>query len=172
MSKGTITPPDGGRIIRVSALVAQLPWRQAILRISRNQDRDASQIWTADEKNPATEERALDKDFILLSYPCGDGSFDAAISWAKENRLRMTVARDVFAIGARKQYTRKTFGAKQICTISASTTFNENGSRSTCNVWWSKIGRGAGVMIVDDFNGQDEWIAFVEGSEAEGDEGL
>lgn len=166
-----ITPPKGGKIIRVSALVAQLPWKEAVQRVG-GQNVNGEEIWTVGRKNPRSKSKAEKRKFILLCYPHCGGNFNNAVSWARENGLGMTSARDVFAIGADKNFVLRTFRAVQICTVIASTSFMGCDGRSSCSIWRSRRKKGAGVMIINSFGDSGEWIAFVEKTEGEAGSGV
>ncbi len=166
-----ITPPEGGKIIRLSALVAQLPWREAVQRVG-GQNVSGEEIWMVGRKNPRSKSKAEKRKFILLCYPHCGGNFNDAVSWARENGLELMSARDVFAIGADRNFVLRTFRAVQICTVIASTSFSGCDGRSSCSIWRSRRKKGVGVMVIDSFGDVDEWIAFVERVEGEPGSGV
>lgn len=95
-----IVPPMGGRIysIRVPVILNR-DWQEAITAAGSNTPDSYNVRKVGDLYQPTGIGRSW-ADMVLMNFgPKGGGSLEKAIEWAKPYGLKLTVPRQVFAIG-------------------------------------------------------------------------
>lgn len=100
-----------------------------------------------------------EQEHVFLNYPDGDGSWDEALTWGKENKLLPTVPREVFADGEQHPYLHRILGVSPMYVV-ATTECAFEGGRQACCVWWFDSKRVANLYYVEDFGSAHDWFAF------------
>ena len=154
-----LVPPHGARIHIVRARVKlDSPWDEAVNSAGPNTPSDYNVRKVGHLYQP-TGVGEDEREFVLINFPSGDGSWDKATKWAKSAGLKNTVPREVFAIGAQHQELHRILGLNPMYVV-ATTECTFGGERQACGVWWGVSGRGAGLDWVGGFGNSLGWFAF------------
>lgn len=108
---------------------------------------------------PPTSTGEIEEDLLLLNYSAGDGNWDKALAWAKSQKLRNTVPRQVFAIGEQHPKLHEQLGQNPMY-IAATEECTFEGNRDACYVWWRGSKREARLRGVGNFAYSCDWFAF------------
>ena len=100
--KSELVPPAGGRVCVVRVPVQfDREWQEAINAAGPNTPDDYNVRKVGDQYPPAGN-GTVETEIILMNFGSNGGSWDKAIAWANQNRLKRTNPRQVFAIGEHK----------------------------------------------------------------------
>lgn len=134
-----LVPPLGGRIHLVKAKV---PF-------------DQSQV-VVNTTGPGEEE-----EFILLNFPKGDGSWEKALAWAEQFRLRRTGSHKVLAVGVTLPNLSHDAGVDDptAYVVATEEILDGNQSRALC-VRWDGAGYMARLRWVNFYGRAFDWLAF------------
>lgn len=157
-----IVPPVGGRIYSVRVpIVLDREWQEAITAAGPNTSDNYNVRKVGDLYRPTGTGRAW-ADMTLMNFgPSGGGrSLEKAIEWAKSYGLKLTVPRQIFAIG---EYRPKLDAELEMnpMYIVATTECSFGGNRQVCRVWFVGAERGADLGWVGGVAGSGVWFAFV-----------
>lgn len=154
-----IIPPPGGRIHTVRIKVAlNRPWLEAVNTAGPDTPDNYNVRKVGDLYLP-TGTGVIEEDLILLNYPAGDGSWEKALAWADQFRLRKTDPRRVFAIGEGHPNFHKEVGIDPTYVV-ATEECSFVGRRQACVVWWSGSERRARLDWVSRCGYAHAWFAF------------
>jgi len=154
-----LVPPEGARIHILRAKVKlDRPWQEAVDTAGPNTPSDYN-IRTVGDLYVPTETGEEERDYVLLNYPNGDGSWDKSLAWAAQEELQRTAPREAFAVGEQYPTLHYTFGMNPIYVVATTECFFE-GCRQACSVWWRGAGREASLRWVSCFGGSFGWVLF------------
>ncbi|MFH1170473.1 MAG: hypothetical protein V1704_02850 [Candidatus Vogelbacteria bacterium] len=155
-----LIPPPGGRLQIVRVPVdPQRDWQEAINVAGPNTPASYNVRKVGNLYLP-TAGAIKDTDMILMNFGPNRGSWNETLAWGKANNLKLTVPRQVFAIGEHHPQLHKELGMDPMYVV-ATTECTFGGSQQACDVWWGDAGREAGLYWVSDYGSASGWFAFV-----------
>lgn len=159
LGMGGITAPPGARIHLLTGVEVTLDrdWQEAVNVAGPNTPADYD-VRKVGDLYPPTGKGKVVSDYILLNFPKGDG-WDAALAWAKEQKLENTTPREVFAVGEHHPNLHKVLGQNPAYVV-ATTKCAFEGYQRACCVWWRDARRVADLLWVCDFGSSDDWFLF------------
>jgi hypothetical protein len=155
-----IKPPKNAQIKELTLTVdLSTPWKDAVQKAGKDTGANFD-VWKVGDLYPAAAQ-TIETELVLLNYP-DDGSFDKALTWAKENGLELTTPREVFALSEQNDLA-SLLGASYGWVVST-TACTFGGERQAPYVWWNDSKRGADLSWVSDFGHRLGWFAFRKSS--------
>ena len=154
-----LVPPLGGRIhpLKVKFQLDQ-EW-QAAINVAGPGTSDNYNVRKVGNLYPPTGVGIIEEELILLNYPKGGGSWDKALAWAEQFRLRRTDPRRVFAVGKDHPKFNYELGVNPTYVV-ATEECTFGGPRQACSVWWLGSECYAGLSWVEDYGRASDWFAF------------
>ena len=155
-----LVPPSGGclHIVRVPVILDR-PWQKAI-NAAGPQHPEIYNVRKVGKQYPPTGKGTVETEMILMNFGPNSGSWDKAIAWANQNRLKRTNPRQVFAVSEHKPQLHQEFGFDYMYVLATEECVFEN-DRDACGIWWSRFGREADLYWVDDCGCSNDWLAFL-----------
>ena len=155
-----LVSPPGGRIhiVRVPVRLDR-EWQEAINAAGPDTPNNYN-VRKVGEQYLAIGTGTVETEIILMNFGPNGGSWDKAIAWANQNRLKRTNPRQVFAIGEHKPELHHELMMDYMYAV-ATDECAFGGDRSACGVWWDGSGRECGLGRVEDFGYSCGWFAFL-----------
>ncbi|MCE9628823.1 MAG: hypothetical protein K8Q91_02385 [Candidatus Vogelbacteria bacterium] len=167
-NENTIVAPEGARIVNLHCRVNHgRDWKEAISAGFLPHKRINGEVQKVGDLYLPTSTEEIQGDYIILNFLPGCGSWDRALVWAQSVGLKMTVPREVFAIGEQYPGLERTLGQNPLYLV-ATTDCIFGGRRKACFVWWGRyrfffwsIGRRVvGLRPTIDFDHNCAWFLF------------
>jgi hypothetical protein len=156
-----LVPPVGGRIVTVKVKTELFrDWRAAVSAGGPNTPADYDyNVWKVGGLYPPIGAGIVEEELVLLNYPNGDGSWEKALAWAEQSRLRRTDPRRVFAVGKGHPKFNYEVGPNP-CYVVATEECTFGDKLQACSVWWSGSERKANLNWVSYYGHSRDWFAF------------
>ena len=153
-------PPPGGRvhIVRVPVRLDR-EWQEAVNVAGPDTPGNYNIHKVGDQYPPAGNE-TVEAEVILMNFGPNGGTWDKAIAWAEQYRLKRTNPRHAFAVGEHKPQLHRELGMDPMYVV-ATEECAFGGDRSACDVWWDGSGRKAYLYWVGDYGRSRGWFAFL-----------
>lgn len=106
-----------------------------------------------------TESGKVKRTLVLLNFKKGEGSYEKALEWGKENGLTPTIPHDVFAIGEQYPNFHRDQGTSWSYVVETTGCTFDDLARA-CYVYWNDSVRRSNLAWQVHFGGADDWFAF------------
>lgn len=157
---GDFIPPSSGRVHIVRGPVQpNREWQEAINAAGPDTPGNYNVRKVGDQYPPKPGE-VVEAEIVLINFGLNGGTWDRAIAWAEQYRLKRTNPRHVFAIGEHKPQLHRELGFDYMYVVATEECLFE-GNQLACNVWWDKSKRKAFLHWVSDYGSSNAWFAFL-----------
>jgi hypothetical protein len=156
---GGITIPPGARIHLLTGVTVTLDqdWQEAVNTAGPNTPADYNVRKVGDLYKPTGKGKVV-CDYVALNFTRGDG-WQAALAWAKEQKLESTTPREAFVVAEHNPTLHKVLGQNPM-RLAATTECTFGGFRRAGGVWWRDAKSGANLHWVSYFGLGYDWFLF------------
>lgn len=153
-------PPPGGRvhIVRVPVRLDR-EWQEAVNAAGPDTP-DNYNVRKVGDQYPSMTGEAAETEIILMNFGPNGGTWDKAIAWSEQYRLKRTNPRHAFAIGEHKPQLHRELGFDYMYAVATEECAFE-GDRDACSVWWFGSRREADLYWVGYCGFSSVWFAFL-----------
>lgn len=153
----------GAHIKEISvAIDHSLPWKEAIMQAGPDTESDYD-VLKVSNLYPAEQKVSETKELVFLNFKNGNGSYEKAAAWGKENGLTPSTPQDIFEFAIKNPDLEIFFG-KSRGYIVETTGCMFDGDAQACHVYWNDANRKAYLYWQAYFGYAYAWFAFCKSS--------
>jgi hypothetical protein len=152
---------EGIKIHKLKATVQQdMDWRISV-RLGGHSTPKVFNIWDSGDKYPPVSDKKEKRDYVLVNFSKGDGTWDKALKYAKDHDLELSNPREANSVASKKGLINE-LGIKDVKWIHvvSTTESHHRGNKHSCCVFISQENSNVFLHKTSSFSSKNSWFLF------------